>query len=761
MMLRLRIATVQRSRFADSFAILMGMRYLIPPLLCAVFGSLAGAAPPAKDAVVDTSYLKDHAETRGFMLGRPVRARPTPDGKAVLFLRAQPRVAKLRLYEFDVESGKTRELLTPEDVLKGAEEHLTPEEKARRERQRVSVGGFTDYQLSDDGANILVSLSGRLYLVGRRDRKITELKTGSGTLIDPAFSPDGKSVSYVLGHDLYLLDLATQKETRLTTDGSEKRTHGLAEFVAQEEMNRHHGYWWSPDSKSILYQETDSEGVEIWYVADPVHPEQPALPSYYPRPGKANVKVRLGLMPALGGKTTWLDWDVKKYPYLARVDWPKNGPLTILVQTRYQDEIVLLKVDPETGKTTKLLAEKDAAWVNLPNNVPKWLDDGSGFLWISEGGAGRKLELRDSSGKLSRVLVPPSEGFDALVDLDSKAGSVVYLASIDPTQSQLFRRPQVGGKPEPLSKEPGVHSATFSRDHSLFVHTAVLPDAMPVTTVRKADGTVIGELPSVAENPPFKLRSEIVTVGDEGYSAYVVRPRTFKTNTKYPVIVHVYGGPTHQVVQASMGTRLIDQWIADQGFIVVGIDNRGTPGRGHDWEKAVREKFGSVPLADQVAGLKALGKKFPEMDLERVGIYGWSFGGYMAALAVMREPDVFKAGVAGAPVVDWLDYDTHYTERYLGLPETQAAAYKEASLLTYAKDLRRPLLLIHGTADDNVFFRHTLKLTNELFREGRDFDLLPLPGLTHMVPDPVVTQRLYGKFATYFKTHLGEPTGVK
>ena len=197
--------------------------------------------------------------------------------------------------------------------------------------------------------------------------------------------------------------------------------------------------------------------------------------------------------------------------------------------------------------------------------------------------------------------------------------------------------------------------------------------------------------------------------------------------------------------------------MADQGFVVVSFDGRGTPNRGRDWERAITRRFGTVPLDDQVAGLKALGAKFPEMDLGRVGVYGWSFGGYLAALAVLREPDVFKAAVAGAPVVDWLDYDTHYTERYLGLPDRHAEAYREASLLTYAKDLRRPLLLIHGTADDNVYFRHTLKLTNALFREGKDFDLLPLPGLTHMVPDPVVMQRMYGKFAAYFKKHLGEP----
>ena len=204
-----------------------------------------------------------------------------------------------------------------------------------------------------------------------------------------------------------------------------------------------------------------------------------------------------------------------------------------------------------------------------------------------------------------------------------------------------------------------------------------------------------------------------------------------------------------------MSRRLIDQWLADQGFVVVAIDNRGTPGRGRDWERALSRKFGNVPLDDQVAGVKALAAKYPEIDAGRVGVYGWSFGGYMAALAVLRRPDVFKAGVAGAPVVDWLDYDTHYTERYLGMPDTDAAAYKEASLLTYAADLKRPLLLIHGTTDDNVYFRHTLKLSDALFRSGKDFDMLPLSGLTHMVPDPVVTQRLWSRIAGYFQRHLG------
>ena len=249
-------------------------------------------------------------------------------------------------------------------------------------------------------------------------------------------------------------------------------------------------------------------------------------------------------------------------------------------------------------------------------------------------------------------------------------------------------------------------------------------------------------------------------VGDgEGFYTAVVKPHGFDPQKKYPVIVDVYAGPEHQVVVAAMRNWLLDQWLADQGFIVVAIDGRGTPNRGRDWERAIYKKFGSVPLDDQVAGLKALAAKVPQMDLQRVGITGWSFGGYMAALAVMKRPDVYKAAVAGAPVVDWLDYDTHYTERYLGLPDQDAEAYREASLLTYAADLQRPLLIIHGTTDDNVYFRHSLRLADTLFRAGKDFELLPLSGLTHMVPDPVAAQRLWVKMALHFQKHLGKPVG--
>jgi len=718
-------------------------------------------AGQGKDTAVDTTFLRTLAQTRSFQLGRPQRPLPTPDGKAVLFLRSEARASKLSLFEFDVASGKTRELISPADVLKGAEEKLSPEEKAARERMRVSAGGFTNFQLTDDGELILLSLSGRLYTVERETKKVRELPTGKGFLLDPKFSPDGKKVSYVRDHDVYFLDLATGKESRVTTGGTALIEHGVAEFVAQEEMARFTGYWWAPDSERIVYQETDHTGVEIWHVADPIRPESTPTPFFYPRPGKNNAKVKLGVIDIDGGKTTWLNWDREKYPYLATVRWSKKAPLCVTVQTRDQRELALLEADPKTGKTTTLLTEKSSTWVNLRQEVPRWLPGGELFLWVSEKDDVPRLEVRMKNGKVRRVVVNSEAGYQSLISVNKAGDEVIFTAGKNPTESQVYRM-SLGdpfAESEPVTKEPGLHGAVYSRDHGLYVVTSRTMKGMPRSLVYRKDGKLAGELPSVAENPKRSPVVDLIQVGtkDRMFHAAVVLPSDYDIKKKYPVIVDVYGGPHHIHVMATQTRWLLDQWYADQGFIVVAIDGRGTPGRGATWERAIYQKFGSVPLDDQVEGLKLLGKKYPMMDLKRVGIDGWSFGGYMSALAVMRRPDVFHAGVAGAPVCDWHDYDTHYTERYLGIPPKDAAAYKEGNLLTYAADLKRPLMILHGTADDNVYFRHSLKLVDALFRSGKDFEMVPLSGLTHMVPDPLVMERLHGRIAMFFRKHLGTP----
>ncbi len=280
--------------------------------------------------------------------------------------------------------GTTRELVTPAQVLKGGGEKLSPEEKAQRERMRVSVGGFTNFQLAPDGKRILLALSGRLYLVAHDTAAVQELPTGPGPLLDPRFSPDGSKVSYVRDHDVHVLDLATQKAVRVTTGGTELVPHGLAEFVAQEEMGRFDGYWWSPDGAQLAYQQTDHKGVEIWYVADPANPGRTPTPFFYPRPGKANARVKLGVVSAQGGATTWITWDDQKYPYLTTVRWPKEAPLVLAVQTRDQKELVLLAADAKTGKTRPLVTERSKTWVNIHQDAPRWLPGGKGFLWITE-----------------------------------------------------------------------------------------------------------------------------------------------------------------------------------------------------------------------------------------------------------------------------------------------------------------------------------------------------------------------------------------
>ncbi len=722
--------------------------------------TLSAEPPPVQP--LDASFLRLYAETRGFMLGRPVKPKPTPDGKAVLFLRSEAKTPKLSLFEFDVASGKTRELLTPASLLKGAEENLSPEEKARRERMRISVGGFTDYQLFEDGKWILLSLSGKLYIYERDASKVRELATGKGTLLDPKFSPDGAKVAYVLDHDLFAYDLATNKEMQITKGGTAQKTNGLAEFVAQEEMGRFNGYWWSPDGSHIAYEEADHEGVEQWFVADPAKPGQTPLPQYYPRPGKKNVAVRLGIVSVEGGETVWVEWDQKKYEYLAAVRWDKHGPLTIQVQDRKQQELLLLLVDPRTGQTAKLLAEHDAAFLNLHQDVPRWLPDDKGFLWISEKEGKPLLEWRARDGARLAVIRPRFVDIQSVVSVDPKGERVVVRAYDTVPSSTLILNPplaQVGatGTFVDLSEKGGVNDIVLSKDHSLYALTRTTLTELPRTrihTMSIKDPNAL--LPSVAIEPDFAPNILMEEVGGGAFSTAVIRLRNFDPKKKYPVILDVYGGPHHLTVQQAMRPWLLMQWLADQGFIVVAVDNRGTPGRGRNWERAIYQKFATVPLDDQIKGLNLLGEKHPEMDLERVGIVGWSFGGYMSALAVLKRPDVFKAAVAGAPVTDWEDYDTHYTERYLGLlPESQQA-YDDANLNKMAAQLKRPLLLVHGTADDNVYFRHTLKLTDALFRAGKDFEVLPLPSLTHQVPDPVVLERLWTRIAGHFQKHLGK-----
>jgi dipeptidyl-peptidase 4 len=707
----------------------------------------------------DPQFLREFAETRRYLAGRPEKPKFSPDGKSVFFLRSAPKDSRQLLYEFDVATGVTKELLTPDALLQGSSETLTAAEKARLERQRVSARGFTTYHLSADGSRLLVVLSGSLYVFERSTKKVTLLKTGDGACIDPKFSPTGAHVGYVRSNDVYVVDLATNTEARVTTGGTDDKPNGLAEFVAQEEMGRFSGFWFSPDGKTVVFQKTDHTGLERFSIADPTHPEAEANRFFYPRPGKKNADVSLGIVAISGGKPVTVSWDKAAFPYVTTVKWPKVGSLSVAVQNREQTKAQLLAIDPKTGKSTVLVAEEDAAWLNINQDMPHWLPDGSGFFWDTERNGGHEIELRKADGTLPVTWVRPEAHFKGelgLVGFEPKSRTLYFLGGEDPTQTLLFKSVN-GAAPErvkTLSEGRVTEGAVMSDDGSTFIVSSTSSRAMPKLLVVR-DGAKVGELPSVAIEPTLALNVEFITLGaPHAMRAAVIRPKDFKKGTKYPVVLNVYGGPGHLEVLEGLRENLVLQWLANQGFIVVKLDGRGTPRRGREYERAIKFDFATTTANDQIDGLKQLAAKFPELDLSRVGVYGWSFGGYMAALLALKKGDVIKCAVAGAPVVDWRDYDTHYTERFLGLPEVNPKAYEVSSLLSYVKDARRPILLIHGTADDNVYFLHSLKLSDALFKAGKPHSVLPLQNFTHMVPDPLVTQRLWERIVQTFQETL-------
>lgn len=726
-------------------------------------------------------FLRQYAQTNRFRSGHPSGFAITPDGATVYYLRSGPRDRVQSLYAFDTASKSERVFLTAEGLLGAGEETLSAEEKARRERARQSARGIAMFELSKDGAKVLVPLSGRLFVVSSSDGGVRELKAsveGASAGLDPRFSPDGSKVAFVRDGDLWVAEVASGEERQITTGASGTLTHGDAEFVAQEEMGRSKGYWWSPDSKSIAYQTTDASMVEEVYIADPLRPFVKPQSWRYPRAGTNNAVVTLSVVSveqgAAGGARA-LEWDREGFPYLATVKWEQQRWLYAVVQNRLQTENRLLRFDVGSGQSQLILTETDPAWVNLDQEMPALSDRMPGFLWTTEGAGWTDLEWRMEGPEASakRLVVGGDLNFRSLVKVDPARRETLVLAGPDPTQTHLYSVEHRRGEVTPACLTcdwPGVHGAKVSEDGSTIVLTTRPQNGDQVSCVfrRQAGerglGTPLADIRSDAEAALSKPRTEWTGVTSrEGVSwhAAILRPSAFKKGQKFPVICSVYTGPTAQTVTRVNSQYALQQWVADHGFIVVSIDNRGTPGRGRDWERLTHGNLIDLQLNDQTAALNLLGEKYPELDLSRVGVYGWSFGGYYSAMAACRRPDVYKAACAGAPVTDWADYDTHYTERYLGLPKQNAEGYRVGNVMTWAKDLRVPLLLIHGTADDNVYFTHSLKLMDEAVRQGTSewIDFMPLAGQTHMVVEPEVVERMYARMMAFFAEHLRGAAG--
>ncbi|MED7949989.1 S9 family peptidase [Streptomyces sp. BE303] len=708
------------------------------------------------------TFPRQYARTLRYTVGAPRSFSVAPDGSRVVFLRSRSGSDRANLlWTLDTATGEERVAADPVALLGGGEEDLSPAEKARRERSREGSAGVVGYGLDGSGRIAAFALSGRLFTADLVDGTTAELPA-EGPLLDPRPSPDGLHVAYA----------NTAGELRLTrTDGTADRalvrpdgpnvTWGQAEFIAQEEMHRDRGYWWSPDGDRLLVERADDTPVRRWWIADPANPDREPAEVAYPAAGTADAEVGLWVLDLDGARTEVL-WDRGAFPYLARVHWSQGGVPLLLVQARDQRSQRILGVDVETGATELLHEERDDAWLELFPGVPAWTPDGK-LVRISDESGARTLVVGDlnvtgADLHLRSVLAVTAD--EVFFTASGGAGES------DPEPGWIAAgRISHDGKRlswEAANGRPFTSVTTAVHAAGITVRATAEPD-LPGTLVQVArdlpEGLVVDDIATIAsyaEAPVITARPVFRFAGERRIPAAVFLPTGYdrERDGLLPVLMDPYGGPHGQRVVQAHNPHLNSQWFADQGFAVVVADGRGTPGRTPAWEKSIAFDFAGATLDDQADALRALAGEFP-LDLDRVAIRGWSYGGYLAALAVLRRPDVFHAAVAGAPVTDWELYDTHYTERYLGHPAERPEVYAANSLSGYAAGLERPLMIIHGLADDNVVAAHTLRLSSALLAAGRPHVVLPLSGVTHMTPQEEVAENLLLLQVDFVKKSLG------
>ncbi len=694
------------------------------------------------------SYPQQEALTRRFRLGQPRAFTIAPDGSRIAFIRSaggrDPR-GSLWVAEPDGSGGLAERCVVDALHVGDGDAELPPEERARRERMRETTTGITSFSTDVSVSRATFSIDGTLMVVDLVGAAAVAsvLPTPAG-VIDPRMSPDGTRVAFVAARSVYVVASdGSGAATCVAEPSTATDAWGLADFVAAEELDRTRGLWWFADSSALLAEHYDEAAVEVHWIADPAQPETEPVPHRYPRAGSANPAVSLHVLP-LTDEPRRIAWDEDAYPYLATVHPDPSGSTAVVsVLSRDQSRQVIASVGSD-GSFTIIRERVTEPWITLQPGVPR-RDRSGGLLEIV-------ADLTTDSFRLAHDtvwLTPPGVQVTAVV-ADTDDGVVITAQT-----SSLDQGVHLVGDAERITdwtSTPGIHSAVAGRGGRVIASTSA---EQPGTTVQAVLGNSKGAIASRAETPIVHPAPRWLTVTPRELACAVLMPTGHVPGSRpLPVVMAPYGGPHHARVVHAAGAFASDQWLADQGFAVVVVDGAGTPGRGPAFEFEVSDDLASRVLQDQVDALQALAARDGDLDLTRVGITGWSFGGYLAALAVLDRPDVFHAAVAGAPVTDWRLYDTAYTERYLGLPQENPEAYESTSLLRRAPQLERPLLIIHGLADDNVLAAHTLQLSSALLAAGRPHSVLPLSGVTHMTPQEVVAENLLKLEVEFLRTHL-------
>lgn len=689
--------------------------------------------------MTDVSFPRMHARSQRFTLGRPRTFTVTDD--RVLFLRSAAGDDPVHdLWALDLASGEERRLTDARSLQDGAET-LTPEERARRERLREGGSGIVAYSASEDGRRAVFTLAGTVWVVDTDDGGISSLQT-AGPAFDPRLSRDGTKVAAVVDGGLHVGAVEGGALSALVVE--EGVTWGLAEFIAGEEMQRTRGFWWDPDGDQLLVARVDERAVDVWHIADPANPQTPATEHRYPAAGTRNADVGLWLVAVGDGQRSEVKWDREAYPYLAQVDWSPRGPALVQVQSRDQRTWAVLSVGADAD-TQLLRHDRDDHWLELVGGSPTWVGGELAVVVdLPNGQSGaRAVVVNDRAVTSSDIQVRRIAGV--------RDGDLwLTFSGEDPTSVHVGRLELASGALEVVAGGPGVHDVAVGDSAAVLV-SATLDDPTVTFEVVPHDPDVErSTISNLQMLPSLRPDVELLRLGERDLHAALIRPAG---DGPWPVLLLPYAGPHAQRVLRSSSAFLTAQWFADHGFAVLVADGRGTPGRGPAFEREVAGDLAGPPLQDQVDALHAAAAHEPRLDLSRVGISGWSFGGYLAALAVLRRPDVFHAAVAGAPVTQWGLYDTHYTERYLGDPTANADAYARSDLVdgdgqllgaVEPPDPDRPprLLIIHGLADDNVVAAHSLRLSAALLAAGRPHEFLPLSGVTHMTPQEVIAENL-------------------
>jgi dipeptidyl-peptidase-4 len=724
-------------------------------------GGCATAVCEAQETATRKELTVERIYSQPSLSGRPVRGLAwAPDGKTVSFFETagSGKEAKTELWAMDAATGERRVLVSAETL-----ESVLPTEKGRASQATGAARRPpAEYQWAADGSGLLFAGAKALAWLDLKTQAVRVLVSGKESISDAKISPDRRYASFVREHNLWLVGVAGGKERALTKGGTEEIRKGELDWVYPEELEIKTAYWWAPDSSAIAFLEMDERKVTQYPLVDFESYSGEAEMERYPVAGGANPVVHVYVAPVAGGAARLMDTGAEADQYVARVNWLTDSKhVAIQRLNRAQTQLDLVVADAATGKSRVLLSEKDGYWINLSDDL-RFLQDGKRFLWTSERAGYRHAYVYDFEGKEIAQLTKGEWEITSLDGVDEAKGLVYFTATEKSAlERHLYKVGLDGSGFARLTQAEGTHAANFSSSGGYFVD--IFSDSMtpPRADLCRADGSHVTAINEnrVAELAEYHLmRPETFTVTSHdgmALNAMMIKPPGFDPKKRYPVLIYVYGGPHVQVVRNAWSgpNYLWHQLMAEKGYIIFSLDNRGSAGRGHLFEEPIHFRLGAQELADQRDGVAWL-KAQPFVDASRIGIWGGSYGGHMTLHAMFEASQDFKAGFAAAPVTDWRYYDSIYTERYLGLLPQNLQSYKESSPIENVAKLKGKLLIAHGTGDDNVHFSNTLALVDDLIEAGKAVEVMPFPGRGHGISDPAARKLMMKRVMQFFLDNL-------